>query len=366
MRITAYWTIVLLRIVDNVALHLRFSVINLVEKELPKDIVAEMADGEILRMLEETPSVTSKREKLKSSIKLLKESKDAVAAIADQISGYEEENCSKHVPELEHICGRPLGLHFEKKSGDLYICDAYFGIMKVGPEGGLAEKVVDEAEGRKFTFTNHLDIDEEDDAIYFTDSSDTYQIRTVLQLFLSGEKTGRLIRYDKKTKEAKVLIDGLHFPNGVSLNKDGSFVIVCEPAALLVHRYWLKGPKAGTRDVFAKIPGYGDNIRRSPTGDYFWIALHSKACPFGRFALLHPWIGKFVINTFKLELMLYLFEGGLPHAAIVKLGENGDILEVLEDSKGRNMKFVSEALEKDGQLWIGSVFLPFVWVYDLN
>ncbi|XP_010533947.1 PREDICTED: dynamin-related protein 4C-like [Tarenaya hassleriana] len=90
MRITAYWTIVLLRIVDNVALHLRFSVINLVEKEMQKDIVAEMADGEILRMLEETPSVTSKREKLKSSIKLLKESKDAVAAIADQISGYEE------------------------------------------------------------------------------------------------------------------------------------------------------------------------------------------------------------------------------------------------------------------------------------
>ncbi|XP_010542171.1 PREDICTED: dynamin-related protein 4C-like [Tarenaya hassleriana] len=90
MRITAYWTIVLLRIVDNVALHLRFSVINLVDKEMEKDIVAEMVgtdgNGEILRMLVESPAVASKREKLKNSIKLLKESKDVLAAIVDQNS----------------------------------------------------------------------------------------------------------------------------------------------------------------------------------------------------------------------------------------------------------------------------------------
>ncbi|KAF8075488.1 hypothetical protein N665_1090s0004 [Sinapis alba] len=92
MRITSYWTIVLLRIVDNLALYLQFSVKNLVNTQFQKEIVVEMVDprggGGVERMLEESPSVASKREKLKNSIKLLKESKDAVAAIVDQSSGY--------------------------------------------------------------------------------------------------------------------------------------------------------------------------------------------------------------------------------------------------------------------------------------
>ncbi|KAG7588162.1 Dynamin GTPase effector [Arabidopsis suecica] len=92
MRITSYWTIVLRRIVDNLALFLQFSVKNLVNSQFQKEIVAEMVDtragGGIERMLEESPSIASKREKLKNSIKLLKESKDVVAAIVDQNSGY--------------------------------------------------------------------------------------------------------------------------------------------------------------------------------------------------------------------------------------------------------------------------------------
>ena len=83
----------------------------------------------------------------------------------------------------EHICGRPLGLRFEKKSGDLYICDAYFGLMKVGPEGGLATPLSTEAEGVPLRFTNDLDIDDEGN-VYFTDSSTNYQRRCV-HLFLS-------------------------------------------------------------------------------------------------------------------------------------------------------------------------------------
>ena len=91
-------------------------------------------------------------------------------------------NCSLHgvVP----TCGRPLGLTFEKKTGDLYICDGYLGVMKVGPEGGLAELVVDQAEGRKVMFANQMDIDEEEDDLYFNDSSDKYHFRYVSNLKL--------------------------------------------------------------------------------------------------------------------------------------------------------------------------------------
>lgn len=78
--------------------------------------------------------------------------------------------------KFEHICGRPLGLRFDKKTGDLYIADAYLGLLKVGPEGGLATSLATEAEGVPLRFTNDLDMDEEGN-VYFTDSSTKYQRR---------------------------------------------------------------------------------------------------------------------------------------------------------------------------------------------
>jgi len=98
--------------------------------------------------------------------------------------GFRSEICNPQPSPLsylknEHICGRPLGLRFDKKTGDLYIADAYFGLMKVGPEGGLATSLANEAEGIPLRFTNDLDIDDEGN-IYFTDSSATYQRRLVV------------------------------------------------------------------------------------------------------------------------------------------------------------------------------------------
>ncbi|KAL6498522.1 Protein STRICTOSIDINE SYNTHASE-LIKE 10 [Orobanche hederae] len=78
---------------------------------------------------------------------------------------------------MEHICGRPLGLRFHHKTGDLYIADAYLGLQVVGPDGGMASKLVTEVEGRRLRFTNDLDIDEEKNVIYFTDSSTDFYRR---------------------------------------------------------------------------------------------------------------------------------------------------------------------------------------------
>uniref|UniRef100_A0A803L4B5 Uncharacterized protein n=1 Tax=Chenopodium quinoa TaxID=63459 RepID=A0A803L4B5_CHEQI len=89
IRMTAYWKIVLRRLVDSMALHLLFSIQNLVNKELEYEIVNELMGpygGGIERMLEESPSVATKRERLNKSIKLLKESKDVVSKIMDRIA----------------------------------------------------------------------------------------------------------------------------------------------------------------------------------------------------------------------------------------------------------------------------------------
>ncbi|KAI3910384.1 hypothetical protein MKX01_034778, partial [Papaver californicum] len=90
MRLMAYWKIVLRRLVDSLALHLLFTVQNLVNKDMEQDITCELMGGPsgcggIERMLEESSSVATKRDKLNRSIKLFRDSKDLVAKTIDRI-----------------------------------------------------------------------------------------------------------------------------------------------------------------------------------------------------------------------------------------------------------------------------------------
>ncbi|KMT15142.1 hypothetical protein BVRB_3g062590 [Beta vulgaris subsp. vulgaris] len=269
-------------------------------------------------------------------------------------------------PELEHVCGRPLGLRFEQKSGDLYIADAYFGLQRVGPEGGLASNVATQAEGVPLYFTNDMDIDEENDIIYFTDTSTKFRRRHFMPSILSGDQTGRFIKYNKLTKEVTVLLRGLAFANGVALSKDRSFVLVAETSTCRILRYWLQGPNAGQVETFVVLPGFPDNIRRNSKGE-FWVALHAKKTRLADWLLKNSWVGNVLLKLplSSAQRLHALFMGG-HHAIAVKLNEEGKTVEVLEDAQGKQVRYASEVEERNGKLWIGSVMMPSVWVYNLH
>ncbi|KAJ3691132.1 hypothetical protein LUZ61_020296 [Rhynchospora tenuis] len=85
MRLTAYWKIVVLRLVDGVALHILHSIKCLVEDELEVELINELLGSNktgIEKMMEESPATATKRERLKKSVELLKESKDVVTSIS--------------------------------------------------------------------------------------------------------------------------------------------------------------------------------------------------------------------------------------------------------------------------------------------
>uniref|UniRef100_A0A2P2N1F7 Strictosidine synthase conserved region domain-containing protein n=1 Tax=Rhizophora mucronata TaxID=61149 RepID=A0A2P2N1F7_RHIMU len=264
----------------------------------------------------------------------------------------------------EHICGRPLGLRFHKKTGDLYIADAYFGLMKVGPEGGLATSLTTEAEGIPLRFTNDLDIDDEGN-IYFTDSSSVYQRRNFMQLVFSAEDSGRLLKYTPTTKETTVLVRNLRFPNGVSISKDGSFLVFCEGSLGRLRKYWLKGDKAGTSEVLAILPGFPDNVRRNEEGD-FWVAVHCRRTYYSYVMASHPTLRTFLLKLPVPAKIQYLLNiGGRLHAVVVKYNAEGKLLKILEDNQGKVVRAISEVEERDGKLWMGSVLMPFIAVYPL-
>ncbi|CAN4103157.1 unnamed protein product [Withania somnifera] len=264
-------------------------------------------------------------------------------------------NCTQpFAPKLEHVCGRPLGLRFDTKTGDLYIADAYLGLQVVGPKGGLATPLVQEFEGKPLVFTNDVDIDDHDDVIYFTDTSTKYNRKNYLSSFSSGDTTGRLMKYVKSTKKVTVVLGGLAFANGVTLSKNRSFVLVAETTNFRILRYWLKGSLAGTHDTFAELPGFPDNIRINSRGE-FWVALQA--------------ISSVTSNSDselgKLPFTPQQMGGGQLHPTAMKLSEEGRVLDVLQDVEGKNLKSISEVEEKHGKLWLGSVVMPFVRVYEL-
>lgn len=268
-------------------------------------------------------------------------------------------------PEMEHVCGRPLGLKFDRKTGDLYIADAYFGLQVVGPTGGLATQLVAEVEGKPLLFTNDMDIDEDKDVIYFTDTSTSFHRRQFMPSILSGDKSGRLMKYDKSSKEVTILLRGIAFANGVALSKDRSFVLVAETTTGRILRLWLDGPNAGNSDIFADLPGFPDNVRRNSKGE-FWVALHCKKGLLQNWVVSNPWVGKALLKLpLSFKKLHYLLVGGKPHATAIRLSEEGEILEVLEDSEGKRLRFISEVEEKNGKLWIGSVLMPFIGIYNL-
>ncbi|KAJ7284217.1 hypothetical protein O6H91_08G070900 [Diphasiastrum complanatum] len=262
----------------------------------------------------------------------------------------------------EHICGRPLGLRFNKTSGELFIADAYFGLLVVGPDGGQATTLSTEAEGIPFKFTNDLDLDDEGN-VFFTDTSSKYPRRSFFISVLAGENSGRLLKYNRVTNHTSVLLHGLKFPNGVSVNRDGSFLIVAEGTTARLLRYWLKGPKSKAAETFALLPGYPDNVRMNEQGD-FWVALHCRFSSRMLFFNTRPNLRKFLLNLPIPMRYIYSFFLGQPQGIALKINaSSGQLLELLEDQTGKVVKMVSEVQEREGRLWMGSALLPQIAIY---
>lgn len=131
-------------------------------------------------------------------------------------------------------------------------------------------------------------------------------------------------------------------------------------------KYWLKGEKAGTWEPLAVLPGFPDNVRTNEKGE-FWVAVHCRRSIYAHILGLYPrlrhaWL-KLPISA-KIHYLMQI--GGRPHALVVKYSPEGKLLQILEDTQGKVVKAVSEAEERDGKLWIGSVLTTFIAVYQLD
>lgn len=80
--------------------------------------------------------------------------------------------------------------------------------------------------------------------IYYTVSSANYFFNEAVGEML-GAPSGRLLVYDPAAKESRVLVENVHFANGIVLSPEEDYLILAECLRFRLHKYYIKGPKAG-------------------------------------------------------------------------------------------------------------------------
>ncbi len=254
--------------------------------------------------------------------------------------------------------GRPLGIQFDQNE-NLIVCDAYKGLLSINPQGE-SRVLTTSADGVPFKFTDALDISS-NGIIYFTDASSKYGQKEYLYDLLESKPYGRFLSYDPATGKSKVLLDTLYFANGVALSKHEDFVLINETYRYRIIRYWLKGPKAGTDEIFIdNLPGFPDNISSNHNG-VFWLALFTVRNAAAD--KLHPFP---FLKAQLSKLPKALWPKPKPYGLVLALNEQGKVIKSLHDPDGKHLKEITSAREHDGYLYLGSLHNDRIGKYKLD
>lgn len=246
--------------------------------------------------------------------------------------------------------GRPLGLHFDA-AANLIVADAYKGLLSVSPKGEISILSTEHG-GRPFLFADDLDI-ASDGKIYFSDASDTYDQPDYRLDLLEARGHGRLLVYDPQTNQTDMLLDNLYFANGIALSQKEDFVLVNETGRYRITRYWLKGDKAGTSDVFIdNLPGFPDGVSANREGT-FWLALPSPRNPLMDNAHPKPWL-----KNLLSKLPTFMQPSAIRHGIVVALNEQGEVVKTYHDTDGDPVHMITSVEQVGDTIYLGSLEAP--------
>lgn len=242
--------------------------------------------------------------------------------------------------------GRPLGLQFDLQD-NLWVCDAERGLLKISHEGGIFPMAT-AYQGSPFLFTNDLDIGGSG-TVYFTVSSDKFGLDQYKFDLMEHRPRGRLFALPPSGKSPVLLADKLYFANGVALDAEEQFVLICETGNFQIRKVWLSGPKAGQSEVLlTNLPGYPDGISRGSNG-VFWLSLISPRKPLLEKLMPRSQLIKMLA---KLPAFLHPSPGRFLH--ILGINAQGEILHNIQQPSP-DFSQISSVQEAYGQLFLGSL-----------
>ena len=248
---------------------------------------------------------------------------------------------------LGQVDGRPLGVALDGE-GRALVADAQNGVVQL--QGGTELRtLVHDADGIPVKFADDLTIDGQG-RVYLTDVSWKYGFDEQMLDVLEHGAHGRLIRYQPEDDLSVTMLAELNFANGVTLGPDETYILINETTAYRVTRFWLKGDKAGQREIFSdNLPGFPDNISFNGQ-DRFWVALFAP-----RSAILDAIAPYPLLRRMIVRLPSVLHPKASDVAQIVALDMNGAVVEHYRDLDGNGFGPITSVVERGGYLYFGSL-----------
>ncbi len=248
--------------------------------------------------------------------------------------------------------GSPLGIVFDENE-NLIVADAYRGLLKISPNNEISV-LTDSVNNEKILYADDVDITD-DGKIIFSDASTKFSAKnggtyaaSLLDITEHGGH-GRVLVYDPRSDVTQVLMSGLNFANGIAVSHEYDFFLVAETGSYKIHKYWLKGPKSGSSEIFIEnLPGFPDNIVRGKD-DRFWIGLVSPRNNILDTLSAYPNLRK-VIQRFP----EFLRPSAVHYSHVFAIDSEGEVIISLQDPKGAYHTNTG-ALETKDWLYISSL-----------
>lgn len=270
---------------------------------------------------------------------------------------YRVSHDGQRIDRVTHTGGRPLGLEIDL-DGRLLVCDAHRGVLRVDTRSGAIETVADRIGRAPMMFCNNAAI-ASDGTVWFSDSSTHYGIEQWKDDLVQDTRTGRLARMGADGVP-EVVVDGLAFANGVALAADESYVAVAETGARTVVRWWITGPRAGTRDLLvADLPGYPDNIARGSDG-LIWVTIASPTDPVVERLQRAPMPLRKVVTKIPEAIQ----PKPKRTVRVQAYDDSGSLVHDVE-RPGTAYHMVTGVREHEGRVWFGSLHEPAIAVVTL-
>ncbi|MDN3639872.1 SMP-30/gluconolactonase/LRE family protein [Simiduia curdlanivorans] len=238
---------------------------------------------------------------------------------------------------LISTAGRPLGLALDG-FGNLYIADAYRGLLRFHPDSGL-EVVADEFDGQKLGYVNDVAVSSHG-RIYFTDSSAKFGARanggtypaSLLDIMEHGGH-GRLFSFDTPSQTLTEVAHGFNFANGVAV-RDGTHesaetVFVNETGNYRVLAFELSdGIVQSQKTLIDNLPGFPDNLSLAADGS-LWLGLVSS-----RSELLDKLSASPNLRKLVQRLPAIIRPKATHYGMVINMSPEGEVISQLQDPSG--------------------------------
>jgi len=299
--------------------------------------------------------------------------------------------------------GRPVGGKFSPDGKTLWIADGVLGLVRIRnvedarnnkPEVVLSHIVEEAPDGTRrrtpIAFADDVCVGPKTGKVYFSDASDippegvpgtsTYDLlyASKLDLMRGGANgTGRIVEYDPKTDETRVLVRNLRFANGVSVDKHERYLFFTETYGTNVYRYRLSGEDKGKLEVVVpsrSLPGFLDNIDCSwPTNDGDDDGKCYAVMPTSIVPIVDMLVNKLpsAVSVLLRGLLMSLPKSMAPEAVkycgIVEYDiRTNRVTRLLQDPTGQDVNEMNGVTVHDNKLYLASLQHNYIIVHSLE